>query len=470
MRLRAFLPAFFSITLTNFAAAQTQAPALPQPDARYKADVLLVVAHPDDDVVVGGYLARLSLDEHKHIAVVYITNGDGGGNAVGNESGLALGQERQIEARTALHSIGVEDVWFLDGSDTPGQNPLRSLDRWNHGKMLDELVRLVRITRPEVILTWLPEQVVGENHGDHQAAGVLAVEAFDQSGEPLAFPEQVSPPRDHGGLMNLAEGLHPWQSKKLYFFTDAFEVFTPYWHDAAEVPNFRKNIGDGFGPVYDTKTISSARHVSYAQLAAEQQTFYATQDGVIGVNALKKHDLTRFEYPVRLIFGKSLVGGSVTDDVFENITREPARPAVLHHDHDVDQTGLSLEMGDPWRFYGQWWRAHGLEHLALMIPEPEVAAAPREQINIPLLACNHSASDTEIDITASAPEGWGGGLQYSRYLVRAGECYPMVAYLIAPSTEKPSWQELNWSASIGSKQIGRVLVRAYVGQSGGLPQ
>jgi len=32
----------------------------------------------------------------------------------------------------------------------------------------------VRLTRPAVIVSWLPAYSVGENHGDHQAASVLA--------------------------------------------------------------------------------------------------------------------------------------------------------------------------------------------------------------------------------------------------------------------------------------------------------
>jgi hypothetical protein len=75
---------FLTFLLMAFAAAgASPAPPLLPPDARYKADMLIVVADPDDDVVVGGYLARLALDELKRIAVVYCTTGDGGGNAVG---------------------------------------------------------------------------------------------------------------------------------------------------------------------------------------------------------------------------------------------------------------------------------------------------------------------------------------------------------------------------------------------------
>ena len=81
----------FIACLAHGAAQQPQAPSLLPADPRYKAEVLLVLAHPDDDVVIGGYLARIALDEHKRVAVIYCTRGDGGGNSVGNEAGSALG-------------------------------------------------------------------------------------------------------------------------------------------------------------------------------------------------------------------------------------------------------------------------------------------------------------------------------------------------------------------------------------------
>jgi len=46
------------------------------------------------------------------------------------------------------------------------------------GKVLEQAVRIVRLTRPEVVLTWLPCYVAGENHDDHQAAGVIATAAL----------------------------------------------------------------------------------------------------------------------------------------------------------------------------------------------------------------------------------------------------------------------------------------------------
>ena len=142
-------------------------------DERYKADILLVVAHPDDEGAATPYLAR-AMDEGKRVAVVYGTRGSSGGNEAGSEQASALGEIREIEARRALATLGISNAWFLSGRDTASQNVLQSLANWGHGTSLEELLRIVRLTRPEVILTFLPGTFIGEDHGDHQAAGVLA--------------------------------------------------------------------------------------------------------------------------------------------------------------------------------------------------------------------------------------------------------------------------------------------------------
>lgn len=458
------------------AGAQSAAPALLVPDPRYKADLLLVVAHPDDDVLVGGYLARLSLDEHKRIAVIYCTSGDGGGNDVGNEAGASLGELRVIEARRAMASLGIQNVWFLGHHDTPGQNVLRSLDEWNHGQALDQVVRLVRITRPEVILTWLPDVVAGEDHEDHQAAGVLATEAFDAAADAAFFPEQVSPSRDRVGMSNLTEGLLPWQPKKIYYMTDAFENFSPYWSDPAELPSYRENILDGTGPSYDTTSVSPSRRVSYAQLEAEQQAFYRTQEGALGEKALASKNFKDFEFPIRLILGKSLLGGAVAGDVFENVS-SPAIPfAPVRGYVPEPPAGLTLEIGDPWHFYAQFWKAHNLDRLAALIPEPELSSRFGDVLHIPLLACNGTPAQADFALTVALPAGWTNETRFSSYPVRPGECYPILAEIRSSPGAPKGWQEITWTAtaeqtpSNAGKPIGAVKMRVYLGNSGGLPQ
>src|SRR5258708_23324669 len=83
-------------------ASRAQEPmALPLPDERYKADILLAVAHPDDEGAATPYLAR-ALDEHKRVAVVICTRGSTGANQAGAEQAAALGAVPELEAPHAL--------------------------------------------------------------------------------------------------------------------------------------------------------------------------------------------------------------------------------------------------------------------------------------------------------------------------------------------------------------------------------
>jgi len=451
------------------AQAGSQAPELLRPDARYKADLLLVVGHEDDEVMIAGYLAKL-VDEHKRIAVVYVTNGDAGGNAVGNEAAAALGQLRQMEARRALESLGIENVWFLNQHDTPNQNVLFSLDHWDHGHVLGALVRLLRITRPDVVLTWLPDPVAGENHADHQASAVVAIEAFDAAGDETRFPEQLSPAKDRTGMANLTEGLVPWQPQKLYFFTDAFEVFTPYWYDAGEHSPYRKNLGEATGPSFDMKTSSPKRHVSYAQIEADEQTYYMTQEGQLGVDAMKAKNFEHFEYPVRLIFGKSLVGESVAGDPFEGVKAGGVAFRKTRGYELEQQQGIKFEIGDPWHFYSLFWQAHDLDRMAGLIPVPEMAADYGERLNLVLRVCNYSGRDAMVDVSAALPDGWSNNTEYKQYPVRGGDCYPVSARVTARSSGTEGWQELTWTADADRHKVGSVTVRVYVGKVGGLPR
>jgi len=478
MNLRVFhgCACLFALCLSLFLAASvvaqepSTAPDLLRPDARFKADVLVVVAHEDDEVMIAGYLAKLAQDEHKRIAVVYVTNGDGGGNAVGDEAGAALGQERQMEARRALASIGIENVWFLNQHDTPNQNVLFSLGHWDHGHVLGALVRLVRITRPDVVLTWFPDPVSGENHADHQASSVVAVEAFDAAGDETKFPEQLSPAKNRTGMSNLTEGLLPWQPQKLYFFTDAYEVFTPYWYDAKKQSPFRRNLGEGTGPSFDMTAVSPTQHKAYAQIEADEQTYYMTQEGQLGVEAVKARNFKTFEFPVRLILGKSVVGGSVTGDVFEGVKAKSVSFKPVHGFTAEERRGVTLEIGDPWHFYSMFWKAHDLDRISGLIPVPEMEADYGEWLNIGLRACNYTTADAVVELNAALPAGWVDHSEYKRYPVRAGECYPVAATVSARSSGDEKWEELKWNASEGDRKVGTVTVRVFVGKVGSMPR
>jgi LmbE family N-acetylglucosaminyl deacetylase len=425
-----------------------------KPDERFKTDILLVAAHPDDETAVSGYLAKAIYDEHRRLAVVFGTRGDAGGNAIGYEQAAALGAVREIEARRALASFGVLNVWFLGGPDTAGQDVLRSLETWHHGSALEQAVRIVRLTRPEVILTWLPAYVAGENHGDHQAAGVIATEAFDMAGDPTVFPEQLAAPRDHRDIGNLTEGLRPWQPQKLYYFSDASHT----------------DFLAGKGPQYPSTATSPSRQVPYYRLAAEEQSFHLTQGdtGQVAKQALAKGDFRAFQEPVRLIFGKSHVKANPAGDVFEGVVTHAISFVTTRGHQRQPHQGLSLELGGPWAFYGEFWRVHNLEHLAQLVA-PEVALGPGQILHVPLLIHNGASESQEVTLTVALPQGWSEQSGSARYPVSAQDVYPVQAALLTPSHPSQQWQQVTWKAQSQGQTIGSITLRVYL-VSGGLPQ
>jgi LmbE family N-acetylglucosaminyl deacetylase len=450
----AYAVAMVVVGLPGLVPGQSSALHKPGPDNRFKADILVVIAHPDDETLIAGYLARAIFDQKKRVAVVYGTRGDAGGNVVGYEQAAALGAVREIEARRATASLGIANVWFIGGPDTAGQDVLRSLETWHHGSALEQTVRLVRLTRPDVILTWLPDYVVGENHGDHQAAAVIATEAFDMAGDPTAFPEQISAPRNRGAVGNLTEGLHPWQVKKIYYFSDTSH------------PDFLK----GKGPEYSMTEVSAARGVPYSRLAAEEATYHLTQSGVglAAKEALEKGNLKPLESPIQFILGKSLVRSAVTGDIFEGVASTAIPFTGVTGYRPEPRPELSIALGGSWAFYKDFWAAHGISHIAKLV-EPEAATGGNGLLQIPILLINDSEVSHEVDLSVELPAGWSERLGSGRYLVEPGDSFPVSATVAAPSDHKKEWSEITWNAQTDGKSIGRIRLRVY-NSTGGLPQ
>lgn len=424
----------------GIACAQTQ-PAIAKPDERYKADILLVVAHPDDDTGASTYLSKAVFDEHKRVAVVFTNRGNQGPNAAGMEQSKALADVRELEARRSLAARGVTNVWFLGGQDTPTQDVLHSLETLGHGAALDEMVRLVRLTRPDVIITWLPAYVCGENHGDHQASGVVATEAFDLANIPTAFPEQLAAPRAHRGTGNYGEGLTPWQPKKIYYFSDATH------------PDFLK----GRGPVYLASDISREKKISFSQLNRLAWEQYATQ-----LDFDEKTLQYFVDLPEYFVLGKSLVPASPTADVWDGAGKPVTDSSVPWHGAPRE-TGLEFELGGPWRFYKEFYVAHQLSALEGLVPR-QTALGTDRQLWVPLLLENHTSTTQDVQITSEVPAGWKQYTGPGTYHLAPGETYPVQVFLIAPP-EDPALKSpvpLTWTATSGGKLIGTIDLSVYL--------
>ncbi|WP_370614316.1 sugar-binding protein [Mumia qirimensis] len=168
-------------------------------------DVLFVGAHPDDESGRLSTFGQWGEQYGSRVGVVTITRGEGGGNAVGPEEGPALGLIREREERAAVGTADVRDVFNLDKVDFyySVSAPLHQ-QAWDAEDTLERLVRIVRETRPDVVVTMTPAPTPG-NHGGHQEAARLAAEAYAVAGDPSRFRSQIT-----------KEGLRPYAPAKLF--------------------------------------------------------------------------------------------------------------------------------------------------------------------------------------------------------------------------------------------------------------
>lgn len=165
------------------------------------AHVLYTIAHPDDESP--GTLVWLSRHEHVRTALFSLTRGDGGQNILGSEKYEAMGLLRTGELLEACRFYGAEPYFSTAFEFGFSKSAEETLAMWGKERILEELVRFIRMWRPAVIISQFAG-TAADGHGHHQVAGLLTREAFRTAGDPAAFPAHIS------------QGLSPWQAKLLY--------------------------------------------------------------------------------------------------------------------------------------------------------------------------------------------------------------------------------------------------------------
>jgi LmbE family N-acetylglucosaminyl deacetylase len=158
-------------------------------------------AHPDDEDTA--LITRLARGDHARVAYLSLNRGEGGQNIIGTELFDALGvirTEELLQART----LDGGDQFFTRAYDFGfTKTPEEASAKWDDAVIVGDMVRAIRRYRPLVILNgW--SGTPADGHGQHSLAGKLAPLAFAAAADPTKYPEQ------------LAEGLRPWQARKLY--------------------------------------------------------------------------------------------------------------------------------------------------------------------------------------------------------------------------------------------------------------
>src|SRR5713101_9435933 len=187
---------------------------------RTRASIIHITAHPDDED--GGMLAYETRGQGARRTLLTLNRGEGGQNAMSMDLYDALGLVRTQELLMADRYYGVDQYWTRAIDYGFSKTREEALDKWSHDRVLADVVRVVRLTRP-LVITSVFVGAASDGHGNHQVAGQMAQEAFLAAGDPKRFPEQIQ------------EGLRPWSPLKVYarvpFFQETKEVMYAYATD-----------------------------------------------------------------------------------------------------------------------------------------------------------------------------------------------------------------------------------------------
>jgi LmbE family N-acetylglucosaminyl deacetylase len=166
-----------------------------------RASLLMVTAHPDDED--GSMLTYESRGQGARVILLTLNRGEGGANVMSSDYFDALGLVRTEELLAADRYYGTQQYWTRVIDYGFSKTREEALEKWGHDRVLSDVVRVVRMTRPLVISSVF----VGartDGHGNHQVAGQMAQEVYKAAGDPSMFPEQIK------------DGLHPWKPLKDY--------------------------------------------------------------------------------------------------------------------------------------------------------------------------------------------------------------------------------------------------------------
>lgn len=166
------------------------------------AQLMQTVAHPDDED--GGMLTLESRGRGDSVLLMTLNRGEGGQNKVGSNLSDVLGVLRTLELLAADEYYGVQERFSRVADFGFSKSADETFAKWGgHDVALADMVRVIRTFRPDVLVARF-SGTERDGHGHHQASSILTKEAFRAAADPKRFPEQI------------AQGLQPWQAKKLY--------------------------------------------------------------------------------------------------------------------------------------------------------------------------------------------------------------------------------------------------------------
>ncbi len=153
-----------SIVVALLLASASSSLAADSPEKTAKPRTfLMVVAHPDDENIIGGFLARLAREGH-NVRLIIATDGKYSPLATSIPEGDELGAARRKESQCAAEALGIPPPIFLSIDRLDTKNGVRS---YLNGRksFLELLSHQLSVLKPDVLLTFGPDGEYG--HPEH---------------------------------------------------------------------------------------------------------------------------------------------------------------------------------------------------------------------------------------------------------------------------------------------------------------
>lgn len=242
-------------------------------------NVLYLAAHPDDENT--RFISYCANEKMFNTGYLSLTRGSGGQNLIGTEIRDELGIIRTQELLSARKIDGGEQFFSRANDFGYSKNPKETLEIWDHQKILDDVVWVIRKFRPDIIVCRFPTNGKG-GHGHHTSSALLASEAFELSADSSKFKEHL-------------KYVNTWKPKRVVINTGR------WWND---------NISDDNPAVVslDIGGYNKLLGTSYNELAALSRSMHKSQG--FGSTGKRGEYLEYFEY---------LKGDSAKNNLFEGV-------------------------------------------------------------------------------------------------------------------------------------------------------
>lgn len=171
-----------------------------------KAELLLLVAHPDDEhIFFGGTIAYYASQQQKDVIVAYMTCGN---------------RTRRTELLNGLWTAGLRTYPVIGNFPDKYCNNLKDGYKiWGKTKTLTYVTELFRKYKPEVVLT---HDLKGEyGHGGHRVSGDAVMQCVQFAKDAEKYPES-------------AAAYGTWEAKKVYLHLYLENQITLDWHQTID--------------------------------------------------------------------------------------------------------------------------------------------------------------------------------------------------------------------------------------------